>query len=171
MDSFPGSKSLDESMNSFSNPESHKSTNESDHFVPKKCKAVSMKNKNKGSKNKAFDYFKDLTSTVDAGFERFQLFDNASSKITIADSIVYNNTGNLSSSSNKVIEHVATNCNASSSSLTDDGEVRSRKSKNGKRKTKVMCDQDNCLPCSIRENCNNCYFCINRSKLRYFYIV
>ena len=44
--------------------------------------------------------------------------------------------------------------------------VRKLAPKKPLRKQKHKCKNASCEPCSVLENCNVCYFCLNRSKLR-----
>ena len=44
--------------------------------------------------------------------------------------------------------------------------VRKLAPKKPLRKPKHKCKNASCEPCSVLENCNVCYFCLNRSKLR-----
>ena len=44
--------------------------------------------------------------------------------------------------------------------------LKIRKSKQRKGKSRLICEDPKCLPCSILENCKICYFCIHRSKLK-----
>ena len=42
-----------------------------------------------------------------------------------------------------------------------------RHSKNKRvAKSKLKCEDEDCVPCSVKENCNECHFCINRSSLK-----
>ena len=56
----------------------------------------------------------------------------------------------------------------SSGTLPDPGQrtVHKLAAKKTSRKPKHKCENASCEPCSILENCNVCYFCLNRSRLR-----
>ena len=47
-----------------------------------------------------------------------------------------------------------------------DRELRNQAKKKQKRKSRLRCEDQECVPCSVLENCNCCHFCLNRSKLR-----
>ena len=44
-------------------------------------------------------------------------------------------------------------------------EIRPRKNKR-KATRSGKCNDENCVPCSVTSNCNQCYFCLNRRSLK-----
>ena len=35
-----------------------------------------------------------------------------------------------------------------------------------RKKSRFRCEDPNCSPCSLLKNCNDCYYCLNRLKLK-----
>ena len=38
--------------------------------------------------------------------------------------------------------------------------------KRTRRKSRLKCEDPSCSPCSVQVNCNTCYYCVNKAKLK-----
>ena len=122
------------------------------------------KTKQKVKKTPHFDYFEGYAGFDNSAVEGLALWASGSSKAARSDNPSIDLAKKSSPADKSKSVSSTSSCVPSSSSLNV---VELRESKSRKRhKSRLRCDDPNCTPCSILENCKTCFNCLNRSKLR-----